>query len=156
VTMLSDLDREILDILQNKFPLAVQPYLLMANHLGISEDQLLDRIADMKKSGLIRRIGGIMDSRKLGFHSTLCAVAVPEARIASVAKAINQLQGVTHNYLRDHDYNMWFTLTAPSYEEVLEIIEQLENLLGLKINNMPAQKVYKIKVSFDMGNVNEI
>jgi len=149
---LQDIDRAILDGLQNDFPLTEQPYLDMANKLAIGEAELLERIARMRTSGLIRRIGGIMDSRRLGFYSTLCAVAVPEVRIDSVAAVINQLPGVTHNYLRDNAYNIWFTLAAPSEVEAAETVRDLESILGLKIMTMPARKVYKIKVSFDMGS----
>lgn len=151
-----DVDRKILDILQNDFPLAIQPFQEMSKRLNISEEELLTRIGAMKASGVIRRIGGIMDSRNLGFYSTLCAVTVPEARIEEAAEVINQLRGVTHNYLRDHEYNMWFTLTMPSREELEAKLGELETLLGLKITNMPAQKVYKIKVSFDMGSSNDV
>ncbi len=152
---LTDIDREILDLLQNNFPLAVQPYLEAANILGISEEELIERIAAMKKSGLIRRIGGVMDSGKMGYYSTLCAVTVPEGRISEVADVINQISGVTHNYLRDHYYNIWFTLTSPTRIEAIETLQQLERVLGLNIINMPTQKVYKIKVSFDMRSSNE-
>lgn len=143
-------DRKILDYLQNEFPLAVNPFEVMADRLGMSETELMNRIAVMKESGLIRRIGGIMDSRNLGFYSTLCAVCVPEGRIEEAAQIINQQPGVTHNYLRDHDYNIWFTLTMPSYEEAMTVLRELEAALGLNIISMPAEKVYKIKVSFDM------
>jgi len=156
VRVWEDVDRKILDILQNDFPLAIQPYQEMSKRLNISEEELLTRIGAMKASGVIRRIGGIMDSRNLGFYSTLCAVTVPEARIEEAAEVINQLRGVTHNYLRDHEYNMWFTLTMPSLEELEAKLSELETLLGLKIINMPAQKVYKIKVSFDMGSSNDV
>ncbi|PKM76794.1 MAG: Lrp/AsnC family transcriptional regulator [Firmicutes bacterium HGW-Firmicutes-15] len=154
--ILDDKDRSILDLLQNDFPLAVQPYLEMANRIGLEEEELLSRIAEMKAKGLIRRIGGIIDSRNIGFYSTLCALTVSEARIETVAATINQLPGVTHNYLRDHDYNMWFTLTAPSRDDALKTLQELEILLGLTIMKMPAQKVFKIKVSFDMGVSNEL
>lgn len=150
-----EVDRKILDIIQNDFPLAVRPFSVMADRLSLSEAELMNRIADMKNSGLIRRIGGIMDSRNLGYYSTLCAVTVPEVRIEEVARIINQQPGVTHNYLRDHDYNMWFTLTMPSYEETVSILQELETSVGLNIISMPAEKVYKIKVSFNMENSND-
>lgn len=147
-----DTDRKILDLLQNDFPLAVQPYQAMAETLQLSQDELIARIAAMKASGLIRRIGGIMDSRRLGFYSTLCAVSVPAERIEEAARIINQQPGVTHNYSRDHEYNLWFTLTAPSRQESTEVLQALQADLGLNIISMPAEKVYKIKVSFKMEN----
>lgn len=149
---LDAIDLEILDMLQNGFPLAVQPFRVMGDRLQIDEEQVISRIGAMKASGLIRRIGGIIDSRKMGFYSSLCAVAVPEARINETAELINALPGVTHNYLREHEMNMWFTLTMPSREQLEEKISELEFILGLKIISMPAQEVYKIKVAFDMGS----
>ncbi len=149
---LDAIDLEILDMLQNGFPLAVQPFREMGDRLQIDEEQVISRIGAMKASGLIRRIGGIIDSRKMGFYSSLCAVAVPEARINETAELINALPGVTHNYLREHEMNMWFTLTMPSREQLEEKISELEFILGLKIISMPAQEVYKIKVAFDMGS----
>lgn len=149
---LDAIDLEILDMLQNGFPLAVQPFREMGDRLQIDEEQVISRIGAMKASGLIRRIGGIIDSRKMGFYSSLCAVAVPEARINETAELINALPGVTHNYLREHEMNMWFTLTMPSREQLAEKISELEFILGLKIISMPAQEVYKIKVAFDMGS----
>ncbi|MDD4802391.1 MAG: AsnC family transcriptional regulator [Syntrophomonas sp.] len=151
MTVLDKTDRAILDIMQNDFPVAIQPYLEIAKVLGTDESEVLSRVRNMKDSGLIRRIGGILDSRKLGFYSTLCALTVPEEQIEKVAAAINLIPGVTHNYLRDHDYNIWFTLTAPSREAAMQTLQELETFLGIKIINMPNQKVYKIKVSFDMG-----
>lgn len=149
--MLDKMDQSLLDILQNSFPLTLKPFQDIAMQLGIKEDEVLERISRMKREGLIRRIGGIMDSGRLGFYSTLCAAAVPEARIDEVAAIINQNPGVTHNYLREHPYNIWFTLTCKSHQEALQQIKELENLTGCKILSMPTRKVYKIKVSFDMG-----
>lgn len=149
---IDDVDRRILNHLQNDFPLSIQPYKIMADRLQISEEILLTRIAAMKSSGLIRRIGGIMDARGLGFFSTLCAVSVPPSRIEEVAEAINSIPGVTHNYLRDHKYNLWFTLTATSREEAEKQLHVLESKIGLTILSMPAEKIFKIRVSFDMEN----
>lgn len=147
---LAEIDKRILDILQNNFPLCTRPFWDMSNHLHINETELLLRIKAMQDAGIIRRIGGIMDSKKLGFYSTLCACTVSYDKIDEVAVVINQYPGVTHNYLRDHRYNIWFTLTAPSREEVLAIIKEIEELTNLPIMNLPAKKLYKIKVSLKM------
>ncbi len=151
-----DVDREILDILQNDFPLTTEPFKQIAERLNIREEEVISRIEVMKSSGLIRRIGGIMDSRNLGFHSVLCALTVPEDRIDAAVDIINLLPGVTHNYLRDHELNLWFTLTMSSQGELRAKLSELEDQIGVKIIPMPAQKVYKIKVSFDMRKANEI
>ena len=145
-------DRAILDILQNSMPLTLQPFQDIANRLAISENEVIERIAAMKEAGLIRRIGGIMNSQRMGYYSTLCALSVPAARIDQTAAAINQIAGVTHNYLRDHQYNIWFTITSSSKSESYKQLRELEHTFGLKILSMPTTKVYKIKVSFDMGD----
>ncbi len=151
MSIIDKIDQDILDILQNSFPLSLRPYKEMGEQLGIAEDEIMQRIARMKAEGLIRRIGGIMDSRQMGFYSTLCTISVPEDRVVEVANIINQNTGVTHNYLREHFYNIWFTLTAVSQSEAEKQLRDLEDSIGLNIVSMPARKVYKIKVSFDMG-----
>ncbi len=148
---ISDLDKKILNMLQNDFPISTQPYKIMAQRLDIGEDELLQKIKAFKENGIIRRIGGIIDSRNIGYYSTLCACRLPENYIRKAASIINKEKGVTHNYLRDNYYNLWFTLTAPSYNEALQIIEDIQNRIGTNIINMPAKKVFKIKVIFEMG-----
>jgi DNA-binding Lrp family transcriptional regulator len=147
---------QIINILQDDFPVNTKPFQIIAEKLQISEDELLNRIRILQKCGLIRRIGGIMDSRKLGFYSTLCACKVEQDRLEEVASIINLQKQVTHNYIRDHELNMWFTLTVSSPEELLTVIRYIEKLTGIKIVSMPATKLYKIKVSFEMGNKDDL
>lgn len=151
VKELTALDKEILNILQKEFPITVQPYGDIAAKLGIAEGELLQRIKTMKERGVIRRIGGVLDSKSLGFFSTLCACRVPEGRIDEIAAVINREKGVTHNYVRDNYYNVWFTLTAPTKRDAERKIAVIEKTTGIKILNMPALKVYKIEVCFEMG-----
>jgi DNA-binding Lrp family transcriptional regulator len=154
--ILDQLDRSILNVLQNEMPLCSQPFKEIADQLGINENEVIGRIAAMKETGLIRRIGGIMNSKQLGYFSTLCAMTVPVERIEEVAEMINKLEGVTHNYVRDHHLNIWFTLTSPSKSDIEKQLQDLEQASGLKILPMPAQKLYKIKVSFDMGDNRDV
>lgn len=143
-------DRKILDLLQQDFPLTVEPYKELARQVGRSEEEVLERIARLKEAGIIRRIGGIINARGLGWVTTLCAVSVPEDRIEEITQRINAEPGVTHNYLRDHELNMWFTLIAPSHQEIEAILDKIETDTDLSIHNFPAAQTYKIKVSFDM------
>ena len=149
--LLTDLDKRILNILQNDFPISIEPYKDIARKLNIGEEDLLERIREMKENDIIRRIGAVIDSKKMGYYSTLCACRVPEDRITEVARIINAEKGVTHNYIRDHYYNLWFTLTAPSYNEAVNIIANMQRMVGADIIRMPAKKVYKIRVTFEMG-----
>lgn len=156
MSALDKLDRQILNQLQADFPVNGAPYKVIADRLGISEAEVLTRIGVMKSTGLIRRIGGIMNTASLGYVSTLCAAVVPSSRIEAAIQAINTLQSVTHNYLRDHEYNVWFTLTVPSWEEVDRVLQELESALQIKIVSMPTEKVFKIKVAFDMESKDEV
>ncbi len=149
--IMDKLDRQILDILQEEYPLQVNPYASMAKELGITEAELLDRIGQLKEKGIIRRIGAVIDGKSLGFYSTLCATSVSENRIGEVAQVINQRMEVTHNYVRDHKLNIWFTVTAESYKSALNIIKEIEEEAHIKIYAMPAKKTYKIRVALGMS-----
>jgi DNA-binding Lrp family transcriptional regulator len=152
-----ELDNQILNMLQNNFPVSLTPYTDMAVQLGIEEEEMINRIKVLREDGIIRRIGGIVDSRALGFYSTLCACQVPDQRVDEVGEIISSYPQVTHNYVRDHhDYNIWFTLTAESEELALSIIAEMEKRTATSIVNMPAEKVYKIKVSFEMEPAHEM
>jgi DNA-binding Lrp family transcriptional regulator len=123
----------------------------VAGEIGISEDDILKRLVRLKEKGIIRRIGGNFVPNKLGFVSTLCAAKVPEDMIESFAKIVNCYPGVTHNYLRDNKYNIWFTFIAPSMEVIEANLENISKETGISdIINLPATKVFKIKAHFDL------
>lgn len=145
-------DQQILNILQTGYPLHTNPYKLIASEIGISEEELINRISQLKMDGIIRRIGAVLDARKMGFYSTLCATSVEDKRIDEVAAIINRYDGVTHNYVRDHNLNIWFTLTASSQEKAMEILEQIEKAANIKVYSMPSKRMYKIKVALEMGD----
>lgn len=149
-------DAALLNLVQEELPLTTRPYKNLGESLGIGEDEVLSRLSALKSSGMIRRIGAVFDSRAMGYYSTLCACRVPEERLEEVAEAISREPGVTHNYQREHLFNLWFTLTVPDAGEGLKIVERLERETGIDIVNMPAKKVFKIKVSFEMGGTDEL
>jgi len=111
---LDPVDNKLINLIQSNFPLVAEPYREIGTILGIGEDEVMERIKRLKENGVFRRLGGIFDSRKLGYAGTLCAIKVPENRIDETAAVINSFPGVTHNYLREHSFNMWFTVLAPS------------------------------------------
>ncbi|UCD33550.1 MAG: AsnC family transcriptional regulator [Desulfobacterales bacterium] len=148
---MDDKDRAILNRIQSDFPITSRPFLAIANDLGFSENAVLERVAKLKKRGIIRRIGGNFVPEKLGFISTLCAAKVPNHKIDSFAKAVNRYPGVTHNYERDNNYNVWFTFIAPSMDEIENNLKQISIDTGVKdIINLPSTKVFKIKAHFDL------
>jgi len=150
---LTPLDRKVLNRVQKDFPMTVCPYADIAKAIDASEKEVMDIIRRMKTAGIIRRIGGIFDTRRMGFYSTLCAAKTPEDRIESAAALINKEAGVTHNYLRDNQmFNLWFTLTASSRNELEATLQGLRQKTGLAIVSLPAAKVFKINVFFEMGD----
>lgn len=146
-----ELDRRLLDIIQGDFPLVSRPYLELGNKVGISEQEAFERVRKMRRSGLIRRLGANFQSSRLGYASTLCAAKVPGDRIGEFIRAVNAIPGVTHNYERDHEYNIWFTLICGSREEACATLKELEESTGVAVLNLPATRLYKIRVNFDMN-----
>jgi DNA-binding Lrp family transcriptional regulator len=105
----------------------------------------------LKQSGIIRRIGGNFVPGKLGYVSTLCAARVPADQVAGFAEAVNRHPGVTHNYLRENTFNVWFTFIAPSMAEIEAKLREISIETGItEIINLPATKVFKIKAQFDV------
>ena len=111
----------------------------------------LSRIDRLKRLGIIRRIGGNFVPGKLGFVSTLCAAKVPEDKVQMFADTVNQYPGVTHNYLRENEYNVWFTFISPSMEEIEDNLKKISMDTGITdILNLPATKVFKINAQFNV------
>lgn len=149
--LLDDIDKAILNRIQSDFPITSQPYLAVATELGITEQDVLERISRLKKEGIIRRIGGNFVPDKLGYVSTLCAARVPEDKIEQFAEIVNRYPGVTHNYRRDNSFNIWFTFIAPSVQEIEQNLEEISEKTGIsEILNLPATKVFKIRAQFQV------
>jgi DNA-binding Lrp family transcriptional regulator len=148
---LDETDRLILNRVQSDFPVASRPYLAIADELGLTEREVIDRVLRLKQSGIIRRIGGNFVPGKLGYVSTLCAARVPADQVARFAEAVNRHPGVTHNYLRENAFNVWFTFIAPSMEEIEAKLKEISAETGVtEILNLPATRVFKIRAQFDV------
>ncbi|KUO49567.1 MAG: hypothetical protein APF76_03405 [Desulfitibacter sp. BRH_c19] len=139
-------DKQILSIIQSDFPIVARPYLCIAKKVGLSEAEVLMRLKKLLADGLIRRIGAVLDSKCLGYSSTLCAMQVSEERIPDVATVISSYEGVTHNYIREHKYNLWFTLICNSPQMLNYIIQEITNKTGITVHTLPAMKLFKISV----------
>ncbi len=148
---LDEMDRMILNEIQSHFPIEARPYQVLGEKLGCSEEEVLHRVQDLKDREVIRRIGANCNSRKLGYTSTLCAAKVPSRLMARFVEVVNSYMGVTHNYRRDHDYNIWFTLIAPSEEKIERILREIIELTGVgEVNSLPAERLFKIQVDFEV------
>ncbi|MDP3427241.1 MAG: siroheme decarboxylase subunit alpha [Humidesulfovibrio sp.] len=144
-------DKQILDIIQSSFPLAPRPYEVVGAQVGLTESEVLARVRRLKQQGVIRRMGANFGSRQLGWRSTLCGAEVPEDKLDAFVAEVNRHSGVTHNYLRAHQFNVWFALIAPSTEAVEAILAEITEKTGVPIMNLPASTLFKIKVDFQMG-----
>jgi heme b synthase len=150
---LDETDKRLLSIIQSEFPVTERPYAFLASRLAGKEDDILARTNRLRDSGVIRRLGAVFDSRRVGLASTLVAAHVPGERLDEVAAAVSALPGVTHNYRREHAYNLWFTLSAADERALDATLEQLRRETGIdEIHAMPAEAVYKIRVNFPTGN----
>ncbi|MDL2275122.1 AsnC family transcriptional regulator [Desulfosarcina sp. OttesenSCG-928-G10] len=148
---MDDQDRALLNRIQTRFPLSPHPFADIGKELGMDEETVLRRVAALKESGIIRRIGGNFVPDKVGFVSTLCAAKVPVDRMDLFSRTVNAYPGVTHNYLRDNPYNVWFTFIAPSMAVISAHLEDIENKTGVRpILNLPATRTFKIKAKFDL------
>ncbi len=148
---LDDTDRAILNRIQSDFPITRRPFLTVAEDLNLTEKDVLKKVLLLKEKGIIRRIGGNFVPEKLGFVSTLCAAKVPEDKIDLFAAAVNQYPGVTHNYRRDNEYNIWFTFISPSTDEIEDNLKKIAKETGIdNILNLPATKVFKIRAHFNL------
>lgn len=141
-------DRALLNEIQADFPVAARPYRMLAQRLSLQEDEVIERVERLRRDGIIRRLGASINSRRIGFVSTLLAAQVPEDRFEEFTAVVNSCPGVTHNYHRDHDYNVWFTLIAASEEEKESIIDDLRTRTGIDIVELPAKRIFKIRVDF--------
>lgn len=148
---LDDVARRLLDIIQTDFPLCPRPYAELGARLGIEEEEALARVRALRKKNVIRRLGANFQSSGLGFVSTLCAAKAPKDKLEEFIAVVNAEPGVTHNYLRDHDYNVWFTLISPSREEAQAVLDGIAGRTGIAVLNLPATKIYKIRVDFRMA-----
>lgn len=144
------LDRELLNIIQTDFPLDPHPYRVLGERLGIPEAEALSRVGSLVDDGIIRRIGPSFDSRRLGYVSTLAAMKIPPERLEEVAALVSSYPQVTHNYGRDHEYNLWFTLVCPGRQEIARIAEEIRERTGIvDLHLLPAERMFKIRVEFE-------
>jgi DNA-binding Lrp family transcriptional regulator len=147
------LDKQLLNEIQWVFPLTDRPYLEISKRYNISEKDVMQRISYLKQIGLIRQINAIFDTRRLGYKSALIAFAVKPSKVNRVAEQVNKHPGVSHNYERNHEFNMWFTLAVPPYAEIKTDLDKMASIDGvIKYRVLPTLKLYKIGVRLDMVN----
>lgn len=148
-TELSPFDKRLLNILQTHLPITQRPYARIARTLKSTEKTVLNKTRVLVKKGFIRRIGPVINWRAIGMATTLVTASVPEKKLKKVITAVNKLQGVSHNYLREHHYNLWFTLRADSQNEIKTILSKLSKRFALKFHSLTVKRTFKLDVRFD-------
>jgi DNA-binding Lrp family transcriptional regulator len=146
------LDRQLLEALQDNFPLTARPWREIGDRIGASEDDVLRRMRYLIDEGIVLTISPVLESTRIGLGaSTLVGMRVPPDRVDAYAAAINREPGVSHNYIRDHDYNLWFTLAARDGAALRRTVDGIiarTRISSADILDLPATRRFKIGVRF--------
>jgi siroheme decarboxylase len=152
-TPLDDLDKRLLNLMQGRFPIAPRPYQAVASEAGIEEKEAIDRVKHLLDERIIRQVTPIFDTRALGYSSMLVAAKVDAENPWRAANIINAHPGVSHNYLRNHEFNIWFTIaTEPDSPLGLDgTLEVLAKIAGAEsVRQLPTLKLFKIRMDLEM------
>ncbi|MBQ9691305.1 MAG: hypothetical protein IJV62_04335 [Eggerthellaceae bacterium] len=154
---MNDIQERLLDLIQSDFPITHEPYKDLAKRVGIDAKTVFELIRDLQAQGTIRRVGASFSSRHVGYASTLCAFAVEDARLDDVAAIVSKSPYVTHNYARENEFNLWFTVMGHGKTERDAIFNDLKAKAGIeRALNLPADRLYKIRVDFSEMKNNDV
>ncbi|HEX2955859.1 MAG TPA: Lrp/AsnC family transcriptional regulator [Chitinispirillaceae bacterium] len=148
---MTKIERALLNLVQTQFPLNARPFRIIAEKAGITEDDCLFHLRRLADRGILRTIRAVINWRKVGFSTTLAGVCVKPEHLDRVASEINQYEQVTHNYMRDGERNLWFTIIYESEEQKKGVFKKIINLDGVEdLKEFPAEKTYKIGLVLDV------
>jgi len=148
---IEDMDNEILNEIQWTFPLVPRPFDAIAEKFNISSEEVKSRLTQLKRKGVLRQLSAIFDTRKLGYTSSLVAMEIQDDKLEKVAQQINKHPGVSHNYKREHQFNLWFTLAVPPGSDLKSELDKFSKLDGIKkVRMLPTLQLFKIGVKLDM------
>ena len=146
---ISELDKRLLDDFQRDFPVCARPYAAMAKRLGCDEATVLARLQQLRRRGYVSRVGPVFRPNRLG-ASTLAAMAVPAARLQEVAKLVSSYSEINHNYEREHEFNLWFVVTACDQAAVNQVLAQVRHRTGLAVMDLPLTDEFHIDLGFPL------
>ncbi|HPC95682.1 MAG TPA: hypothetical protein PLU87_12120 [Sedimentisphaerales bacterium] len=156
IASLTDFQKRLCNRLQRGLPLVSRPFAAIAADLGCTEAEALDQTRQLQASGVLRRICAVLNQRALGMASTLVAAHVPDEQVPTVTAAVNALPGVSHNYLRRHEFNLWFTLQAESPEQLHHHLIELAARFDIEFHSLPVTRVFKLDVRFDAESDDDV
>jgi len=145
---LDQLDRQLLNILQDSFPICERPYLAVAEQVGISEEELIRRIENLLATNYLTRFGPMYHAERMGGGLSLAAMAIPADDFERVNHIVNSLPEIAHNYERDHDFNMWFVIATEELDEVDATVKRIQALTGYPVYNMPKIEEFYVGLRF--------
>jgi DNA-binding Lrp family transcriptional regulator len=145
----SDLERQLLNDYQHGLPLSPAPFADIAEQLGVDEATVLDHLSKLQQQGVISRVGAVFRPNRVGV-STLAAMAVPRAELETVAEIVNAFGEVNHNYEREHEFNLWFVVTADNDEHLTRVLQDIEQCSGYAVLNLPMIDDYFIDLGFEL------
>ena len=149
--VMESLDALLLNRIQDDFPLCRRPFESLAQDTGTDEQAVIDRLQALRESGVLRQVSAIFDTAALGYRSSLVAMRLAPDDLAAGAEVINSHPGVSHNYKRNHDFNLWFTVAVPSGGDIEWTVQRLAKLADAEsVRLLPTLKLFKIGVSLDM------
>jgi len=146
---LSAVDRKIIDKLQGEFPICDRPYAEVAERLGITEDQLLQRLERLLADKVLTRFGPMYQIERMGGAFVLAALAVPEDRYDEITALVNALPQVAHNYRREHALNMWFVLATETQAGIAEAVTRIERDTGLPVYAFPKEREFFVEMKLE-------
>ena len=148
---MDEVDLELLSAVQDGFPITARPFRDLGRAMRLEEEEVIARLDCLQKDGLVRRIGPVLDLRKLGRSGILAALQVSVEEADSAARIINEYPEVSHNYLRPDEsgYNLWFTVSSTE-ERIQEILQEIRIKTGRKMLVLPTLRIFKIGVKFDI------
>lgn len=150
IPLADEKDGLLLNALQENFPLVERPFAILGESIGLNEEETLERTRRLRRAQIIRQISAIFDTRALGYRSSLVAFQTPPEKILEAARIINRHPGVSHNYERNHTYNLWFTIAVPPGNDPEEDVRILAEASGSTYRMLPTLVLYKIGVKLDM------
>ena len=150
---LTTIEQQLLDIIQTDFPITAHPYHVIGQRLGISEHEVIAALESLKTRQIIRQISAIFQGSKLGFETALISFRITDSQVEQAAKIINEHPGVSHNYLRAHTFNIWFTLSVPQELDIQQHVQTLARLTGCSHSlYLPGVRTFKRRVQFTMNS----
>jgi DNA-binding Lrp family transcriptional regulator len=153
---MTKLQKQLCNALQEGLPICPKPYADLAQFLGSTEKIILKETKELKEAGIIRRICALINYRTLGLTGTLVAAHIPQENLKQVIEAVNSLENVSHNYLREHYYNLWFTLQDKSREQIEVTLSNLSGRFGIDFYSLPVERVFKLDVRFNAENEEQL